>query len=63
MSRGYGRDNSEPKSAYRKPAPNTCPSCGSTDMWQSAHDESLVVCRRCHPPVPGAEKGTSGRVG
>jgi hypothetical protein len=26
--------------------------CKSTDLWQSRH--GVTICRRCHPPAPGA---------
>ena len=34
----------------------TCRSCGGVDYWQSAVQENHTVCRKCHPPAPGAEK-------
>lgn len=61
MSRGYGRDNMESRGAYRQTDADACPACGATDWWQSAYDQSVIVCRRCHPPVPGAEKVDDGR--
>lgn len=33
-------------------APVICYSCWGSDFWQS---RGGVVCRRCHPPAPGAE--------
>lgn len=35
-------------------AESSCYGCGSRDWWRSRHGGHLV-CRRCHPPVPGAE--------
>lgn len=34
------------------PAPPVCFSCWGSDFWQGS---GAVVCRRCHPPAPGAE--------
>lgn len=37
-------------------SPNmTCYWCGSSDLWQG---DDRMICRRCHPPAPGAEKVT-----
>lgn len=33
----------------------TCHWCGSTDFWQG---HGRKICRKCHPPAPGAEKVT-----
>jgi len=33
-----------------------CPNCKGDDFWQSAVQENHTICRRCHPPAPGAEK-------
>jgi len=30
-----------------------CYRCQSRDLWQSIH--GVTVCRRCHPPMEGAE--------
>lgn len=35
-------------------AESSCYGCASRDWWRSRHGGHLV-CRRCHPPVPGAE--------
>jgi hypothetical protein len=32
----------------------SCYACGGSDWWRSRHGGHLV-CRRCHPPAPGAE--------
>lgn len=41
-----------------EPEPGTvvCYSCWGSDFWQGS---GAVVCRRCHPPAPGAEVLTS----
>jgi hypothetical protein len=39
------------------PALVVCYVCRGSDFWQGS---GAVVCRRCHPPAPGAE--VSGRV-
>jgi len=36
------------------PTQRTCYCCKGTDFWLSIHGGT--VCRRCHPPAPGAEK-------
>lgn len=36
----------------------TCFSCWGSDFWQGS---GVTVCRRCHPPAPGAEAPTSSR--
>lgn len=38
------------------PPLRSCSWCGSTDMWRTSwpHQE-IWRCRRCHPPVDGAE--------
>ncbi len=33
--------------------PETCRCCNGQDFWQGA---GKTVCRRCHPPAPGAER-------
>jgi len=35
--------------------PRSCRRCGSTDMWLTASKYPQWRCRRCHPPVDGAE--------
>ncbi len=35
-------------------AGTSCYGCGTRDWWRARHGGHLV-CRRCHPPVPGAE--------
>lgn len=30
-----------------------CYCCKSTDFWLSIHGR--MICRKCHPPAPGAE--------
>jgi hypothetical protein len=37
-----------------------CYSCWGSDFWQGS---GAVVCRRCHPPAPGAEVLTSSGMG
>ena len=44
-------DESEP-GPFREAAPVVCYSCRGSDFWRG---RGVVVCRRCHPPVPGAE--------
>jgi len=34
----------------------TCRCCNGTDFWESAVQDGHSVCRRCHPPMEGAEK-------
>ena len=34
-----------------------CPCCNGSDFWLSAVQENHSVCRKCHPPAPGSEKG------
>ena len=46
--------------ASADPGRLVCFSCGSTDFWRGV---GLVVCRRCHPPAPGAEVLTLSRTG
>ena len=46
---------------YETPIPtdtprNACRCCKSTDFWQSIH--GATVCRKCHPPMEGAERIT-----
>jgi hypothetical protein len=38
----------------REKAASSCYCCGIRDWWRSRHGGHLV-CRRCHPPAPGAE--------
>lgn len=38
----------------------TCFSCWGSDFWQGS---GAVVCRRCHPPAPGAEVLTLTKAG
>ena len=33
--------------------PPRCFNCKGQDLWRSRH--GVTVCRRCHPPAPGAE--------
>lgn len=33
---------------------NECSCCGGLDFWSSLYRER--ICRRCHPPAPGAEQ-------
>lgn len=40
--------------AATKTAVSCCYGCGGRDWWRSRIGGHLV-CRRCHPPVPGAE--------
>ena len=42
------------------PARLLCFACGGTDFWKG---RGVVVCRRCHPPAPGAEVLTSSEPG
>lgn len=42
----------EQESTTDTTAPVTCFSCWGVDFWQGS---GAVVCRRCHPPAPGAE--------
>lgn len=35
---------------------SVCPNCNGDDFWLSANAENHSVCRKCHPPAPGAEK-------
>ena len=37
------------------PAPLVCFSCHGRDFW---YGSGAAVCRRCHPPAPGAEVPT-----
>jgi hypothetical protein len=39
-----------------EPAKLICYWCHSTDFWLSIYDRN--ICRRCHPPAPGAERLT-----
>ena len=43
---------------YTGQAPRrTCYSCKGPDFWESAVTETpRFICRRCHPPAPGAER-------
>lgn len=51
-----------PESEHVLPDPPTLPLqrrcywCESPDMWLVNVPETIWRCRRCHPPVPGAEK-------
>lgn len=45
-----------PERADQTTQRTTCRSCGGSDYWLSAVQESHTVCRRCHPPMEGAEK-------
>lgn len=38
--------------AYSATVPR-CYNCKSSDLWQSIH--GITACRRCHPPMVGAE--------
>jgi len=38
------------------PANRVCRCCNGTDFWDSAVQENISVCRKCHPPAPGAER-------
>jgi hypothetical protein len=38
----------------RWPTGGPCRCCGGMDFWTSVY--GLSVCRRCHPPAPGAER-------
>lgn len=40
--------------------PVVCFSCWGSDFWQGT---GALVCRRCHPPAPGAEVLTPSRIG
>lgn len=42
--------------AALSPAPVACFSCRGIDFWRGS---SAIVCRRCHPPAPGAETGAA----
>jgi hypothetical protein len=42
------------------PQQRRCYWCKSTDMWLVNIPETTWRCRRCHPPVPGAEKISQG---
>lgn len=46
---------------YETPVPTataspvrTCYACKGVDHWLSIH--GLTICRKCHPPAPGAER-------
>ena len=39
---------------------HTCFWCGSTNFWQG---DGRMICRRCHPPAPGAERRNSNKGG
>lgn len=45
-----------PSEAPSAPATPTCINCRGTDFWQGS---GAVVCRRCHPPAPGAERAAT----
>ncbi len=38
-------------------AAGLCPCCEGADFWTNLAGEK--VCRRCNPPVPGAEKAAT----
>lgn len=42
------------------PADVVCFSCWGSDFWQGS---GAVICRRCHPPAPGAEVDVSDERG
>jgi len=42
-----------PLSGIEATGSRKCCACGRTDWWRSQHD--VTVCRKCHPPAPGAE--------
>lgn len=46
-------DTPLPEPHNENPVPWKCNWCGSTDFWKSS---SRRICRRCHPPAPGAER-------
>lgn len=37
------------------PVTRPCPSCWLDDFWRSV--SGRLICRRCHPPAPGADSG------
>jgi hypothetical protein len=48
-----------------EPAPLRCFACHGSDFWQGrpipysdgTTEPALWLCRRCHPPTPGAKQG------
>jgi hypothetical protein len=42
--------------AKESPPVRVCFCCKSTDFWESALNENHFVCRKCHPPAPGAQR-------
>lgn len=46
---------SEPNLKADPDAPVVCYTCRGSDFWIGS---GAVVCRRCHPPAPGAERAT-----
>ena len=38
------------------PAERVCRCCKGTDFWHSAVQANVTVCRKCHPPMEGAEQ-------
>lgn len=50
----------EQENAVVTAAPLVCFSCWGGDFWQGS---GAVVCRRCHPPAPGAEVLTLTKAG
>lgn len=57
-----GHLSAPPSQPIRPPAeePVTCFSCWGSDFWQGT---GALVCRRCHPPAPGAEVPSLARTG
>ncbi|MBL9086890.1 MAG: hypothetical protein JNM10_07075 [Planctomycetia bacterium] len=49
-----GRDGAPSTETRPDKARMSCYGCGTRDWWRARHGGHLV-CRRCHPPVPGAE--------
>ena len=56
----FGEDHQAPaeapESSQTGEPTRICFCCRGSDFWQSAHDPERWVCRRCHPPAPGAER-------
>jgi len=42
--------------ALQGPPARRCYSCHGTDFWQSAMQDGVSSCRRCHPPMQGTER-------
>lgn len=61
---GFSGDfpGSEPNLPAAPDTPTTvvCYTCRASDFWPGS---GAVVCRRCHPPAPGAECRTSKKAG